>query len=97
MGQAYDLSFLDKCGLNVDMTERGTIKTGADKMSTSVPGLFVAGDLAYGQKLVIDAVASGKKSRTRRPRAYQRDPPASRRIRRSWSPSRQPGVASGGL
>ncbi|MEK6699775.1 MAG: FAD-dependent oxidoreductase [Nitrospirota bacterium] len=62
VGQAYDLSFLDKCGLNVDMTERGTIKTGADKMSTSVPGLFVAGDLAYGQKLVIDAVASGKKA-----------------------------------
>ena len=72
------------------------IKTGADKMSTSVPGLFVAGDLAYGQKLVIDAVASGKAALAVHG-YYQRDPPASRRIRRSWSPSRQPGVASGGL
>jgi NADPH-dependent glutamate synthase beta subunit-like oxidoreductase/NAD-dependent dihydropyrimidine dehydrogenase PreA subunit len=62
VGQAYDLSFLETCGLSVDMTERGTIKVGEDKISTSVPGLFVAGDLAYGPKLVIDAVASGKKA-----------------------------------
>jgi formate dehydrogenase (NADP+) beta subunit len=62
VGQAYDLSFLDKCGLNVDMTERGAIKVGPDKITTSVPGLFVAGDLAYGPKLVIDAVASGKRA-----------------------------------
>jgi formate dehydrogenase (NADP+) beta subunit len=62
VGQAADLSCIDKCGLNVDMTERGTIRVGADKLSTSVPGLFVAGDLAYGPKLVIDAVASGKKA-----------------------------------
>ncbi|HSB35156.1 MAG TPA: FAD-dependent oxidoreductase [Nitrospirota bacterium] len=62
VGQAYDLSCMDKCGLNVDMTERGTIRVAADKLSTSVPGLFVAGDLAYGPKLVIDAVASGKKA-----------------------------------
>ena len=62
VGQAYDLSFLETSGLNVDMTARGMIKAGADNMSTSVPGLFVAGDLAYGPKLVIDAVASGKKA-----------------------------------
>jgi ferredoxin len=46
----------------VDRTDRGAIKAGPDKISTSVPGLFVAGDLAYGPKLVIDAVASGKKA-----------------------------------
>lgn len=62
VGQAYDLSFLEKCGLDVHMTERGAIKVGPDKITTSVPGLFVAGDLAHGPKLVIDAVASGKKA-----------------------------------
>ncbi|MDA8215334.1 MAG: FAD-dependent oxidoreductase [Nitrospiraceae bacterium] len=62
VGQAYDLSFLEKCGIDVEMTQRGTIKVGHDKITTSVPGLFVAGDLAYGPKLVIDAVASGKKA-----------------------------------
>jgi ferredoxin len=62
IGQASDLSFLEKCGLNVEMTDRGMIKVGRDKIQTSVPGLFVAGDLAYGPRLVIDAVASGKKA-----------------------------------
>ncbi|MBI4848542.1 MAG: FAD-dependent oxidoreductase [Nitrospirae bacterium] len=62
IGQAYDFSFIEKCGLDIEMTERGMIKAGPDKVSTSVPGLFVAGDLAYGPKLVIDAVASGKKA-----------------------------------
>jgi formate dehydrogenase (NADP+) beta subunit len=62
IGQSYDISFLEKCGLDIEMTERGMIKVRADKVSTSLPGLFVAGDFAYGPKLVIDAVASGKKA-----------------------------------
>jgi NADPH-dependent glutamate synthase beta subunit-like oxidoreductase/ferredoxin len=62
VGQAADLSCVDTCGLNVELTGRGTIKVGPDRLSTSVPGLFVAGDLAYGPRLVIDAVASGKKA-----------------------------------
>jgi NADPH-dependent glutamate synthase beta subunit-like oxidoreductase len=62
IGQAFDLSFLEKCDLAIEKTERGMIKVGPDGISTSLPGLFVAGDLAYGPKLVIDAVASGKKT-----------------------------------
>jgi NADPH-dependent glutamate synthase beta subunit-like oxidoreductase len=62
IGQTSDLTFLDQSGLNVDMTDRGTIKVGRNKVETSLPGLFVAGDLAYGPRLVIDAVASGKKA-----------------------------------
>jgi len=62
IGQVSDLSFLKNTGLNIEMTERGMIKVGPDKITTSLPGLFVAGDLAYGPKLVIDAVASGKKA-----------------------------------
>lgn len=62
IGQVSDLSFLDECGLNVEMTERGMIKVGSDTIQTSLPGLFVAGDLAYGPRLVIDAIASGKKA-----------------------------------
>jgi NADPH-dependent glutamate synthase beta subunit-like oxidoreductase len=62
IGQAYDLSFLEKSGLDIETTERGMIKAGTDKISTSLSGFFVAGDLSYGPKLVIDAVASGKKA-----------------------------------
>ncbi|MBF0565787.1 MAG: FAD-dependent oxidoreductase [Nitrospirae bacterium] len=65
IGQAYDLSFLGDCGLAVEMTERGMVKVGPDSISTSLKGLFIAGDLAYGPKLVIDAVASGKKAATK--------------------------------
>ena len=49
-------------GIHVEMTERGMIKVGSDNVTTSVPGIFVSGDLAYGPRLVIDAVASGKKA-----------------------------------
>ncbi|MEJ2153782.1 MAG: FAD-dependent oxidoreductase [Desulfobacteraceae bacterium] len=61
IGQAYDLSFLDNTELDVARTDRGMIRVENDSVSTSLPGLFVAGDLAHGPKLVIDAVASGKK------------------------------------
>jgi len=61
IGQTYDLSFLDNIDLEVKMTDRGNIQVGSDQVSTSVPGLYVAGDLAYGPRLVIDAIASGKK------------------------------------
>ncbi|WP_420264643.1 FAD-dependent oxidoreductase [Candidatus Magnetominusculus dajiuhuensis] len=60
VGQAYDLSFLEQCGLDVAMTPRGMISVKDDKVSTTLTGLFVAGDLAYGPRLIIDAVASGK-------------------------------------
>ncbi len=62
IGQAFDLSFLDNVDLPIERTERGMIKVGPDGVSTSVAGLFVAGDLAHGPRLVIDAVASGKKA-----------------------------------
>jgi len=62
IGQAINIDFIKNSGLDIEMTERGAIKVGRDNISTSLPGLFVAGDLAYGPKLVIDAVASGKRA-----------------------------------
>lgn len=62
IGQTFDLAFLEGSGLAIERTERGMIKVGPDQITTSVPGLFVAGDLAYGPKLVIDAVAGGKRA-----------------------------------
>jgi len=62
VGQTFDLSFLEDAGLDLRMTDRGAIDVGKDGVSTTAPGLFIAGDLAYGPKMVIDAVASGKKA-----------------------------------
>jgi glutamate synthase (NADPH/NADH) small chain len=50
-------SLLEQAG--VRMTERGTVWTGADKM-TSAPGVFAAGDMARGQSLVVWAIAEGR-------------------------------------
>ena len=63
VGQTYDLSFFEETGLDLKITARGNIWVDTeDEVSSSVPGLFMAGDLAYGSKLLIDAVASGKKA-----------------------------------
>ncbi len=63
VGQTSDLSFLAETDLDLELTERGNIKVDSkDEVSTSISGLFLAGDLAYGSKLLIDAVASGKKA-----------------------------------
>ena len=43
------------------MTDRGLISVDAETGRTSANDVFVAGDLAYGTKLLIHAVASGKR------------------------------------
>ncbi|RJP32914.1 MAG: 4Fe-4S dicluster domain-containing protein [Phycisphaerales bacterium] len=60
IGQQPDLSFIDPAG-DVRLTERGLIDCDADTLRTTAADVFVAGDIAYGPRLLIDAVASGKK------------------------------------
>jgi glutamate synthase (NADPH/NADH) small chain len=45
--------------LGVAMTERGNVARGAD-FDTSVPGVFVAGDMGRGQSLIVWAIAEGR-------------------------------------
>ena len=53
VGQMADLSFLgDVARLQVD----------PETCETGTPGVFAAGDVAYGARLMIDAIASGKKA-----------------------------------
>ncbi|VAW19568.1 Glutamate synthase [NADPH] small chain, partial [hydrothermal vent metagenome] len=47
--------------LGVDLTERGNVKAGDNKM-TSVDGVFTAGDMTRGQSLVVWAIAEGRKA-----------------------------------
>ncbi len=61
-GQATDLSFLDDAGVEVEMLRPGWPKVDPQTGATSAQGVFVAGDLAHGTRLIIDAVASGKKA-----------------------------------
>jgi len=60
-GQTTDLSFLESGGADVTQFRPGWPKVDAETLASTAPGVFVAGDLAHGTRLVIDAVASGKK------------------------------------
>lgn len=60
IGQGVDLSFVDAERDGLTLTERGFVACDPETGGTSAPDVFVAGDLAYGPKLMIHAIASGK-------------------------------------
>jgi len=61
IGQSSDLSFL-KPEDGIETTGQGTLKINPDTLMTSAPGIFAAGDIAFGPRLIINAVADGKKA-----------------------------------
>lgn len=62
VGQAADLSFLDPERDGIKMRSPQQIINDPETGATSAPGVFVAGDVAYGPKLMIHAIASGKQA-----------------------------------
>lgn len=61
IGQGVDLGFVEAARDGLEVTGRGFLACDAESGRTSAPDVFVAGDLAYGPKLLIHAVASGKR------------------------------------
>jgi NADPH-dependent glutamate synthase beta subunit-like oxidoreductase len=61
IGQASDLSFL-KPADGIETTRQGTLKIDPATLMTTAPGIFAAGDIAFGPRLIINAVADGKKA-----------------------------------
>jgi NADPH-dependent glutamate synthase beta subunit-like oxidoreductase len=62
VGQSADLRFLDAARDGIEMRTPQQIVNDPSTGSTSALGVFVAGDVAYGPKLLIHAVASGKQA-----------------------------------
>ncbi len=60
VGQSPTLSFLKDGGQDVERVRGDWLKVDAATLQTTAKGVFVAGDLAHGTRLLIDAVASGK-------------------------------------
>ena len=60
IGQRPDLSFLDAAS-DVERDERGLPQQDQETQTTTAADVFLAGDIAHGPRLLIDAVASGKK------------------------------------
>lgn len=61
IGQASDLSFLSPAD-RIEATRQGTLKIDPETLMTTAPGVFAAGDIAFGPRLIISAVADGKKA-----------------------------------
>jgi NADPH-dependent glutamate synthase beta subunit-like oxidoreductase len=60
VGQAPNLAFLEDGGGDIEELRPGWPRADPKTLATTAPGVFVAGDLAHGTRLLIDAVASGK-------------------------------------
>lgn len=61
IGQSPELSFLKEAD-GIEITPRGTIKVDPATMATTAPGVFAGGDVAFGPRIIIDAVANGKRA-----------------------------------
>src|SRR5713101_2442223 len=61
IGQASDISFL-KPEDGIATTRQGTVKIDPETLTSTAPGIFAAGDIAFGPRLIISAVADGKKA-----------------------------------
>jgi ferredoxin len=62
VGQSADLSFLDAERDGIQMRSAQQIVNDPATCATSAAGIFVAGDIAYGPRLMIHAIASGKQA-----------------------------------
>lgn len=63
VGQTPDVSWLEGRP-EIELSPRGTIKIDNETLATTRPGVFAGGDVAYGPRIVIEAVADGKKAAT---------------------------------
>jgi NADPH-dependent glutamate synthase beta subunit-like oxidoreductase len=61
IGQAADLSWM-RPEDNLKLTPRGTLQTDASTMATSRPDIFAGGDVAFGPRIIITAVAEGQRA-----------------------------------
>ncbi len=61
IGQTSDLSFLTPED-GVETTRQGLILIDPETLMSTAPGIFAAGDIAFGPRLIISATADGKKA-----------------------------------
>jgi NADPH-dependent glutamate synthase beta subunit-like oxidoreductase len=61
IGQQTDLSFLKPTD-GIELTPGKLIKINSETLATTAPGVFAGGDVAFGPRNIIDAVANGKRA-----------------------------------
>jgi ferredoxin len=61
IGQMADLAFLGE-GHGLELTRQGLVAVDASTLATSRAGVFAGGDIAFGPRIVISAVADGRRA-----------------------------------
>ncbi len=61
IGQTSDLSWI-RPEDGIEITPRNTIKIDPATMATTAPGIYAGGDVSFGPRIAIEAVANGKKA-----------------------------------
>ena len=61
VGQSADLSWL-RPGDGLKLTPRGNLQVNPETLATSRPDIFAGGDLAFGPRIIITAVAEGQRA-----------------------------------
>jgi heterodisulfide reductase subunit A-like polyferredoxin len=61
IGQQADLSFISP-GDGIELSPAKFIKVDPESLATTSPGIFAGGDVAFGPRNIIDAVANGKRA-----------------------------------
>ena len=61
IGQTSDLSWITEED-KIEITPRNTIKIDPATLATTAPGIFAGGDVSFGPRIAIEAVANGKKA-----------------------------------
>ncbi len=61
IGQTSDLSFI-RPEDGIEMTPRNTIKVDPVTLATTAPGIFAGGDVVFGPRIAIDAIADGRRA-----------------------------------
>jgi formate dehydrogenase (NADP+) beta subunit len=61
IGQQADLSFLTQDD-GIALTPAGTIRVDRETLATSAPGVYAGGDVAFGPRNLIEAVANGRRA-----------------------------------
>ncbi len=62
VGQSSNISFVDPKEEGIETNDRGLMICDPESLETSAKGVYLSGDLAHGPRLMIDAIASGKKA-----------------------------------
>ncbi len=61
IGQTSDLSWITPDD-GIEITPRNTVKVEPSTLATSAPGIYSGGDLSFGPRNAIDAIANGKRA-----------------------------------